>query len=292
MFGRKQEAQETTPTEGPSAPPVSLLTVVGDTAKMEGKFQIADSIQVDCEVGGELRVGGTLIISKKGVVNATVETVDAIIQGHYEGNMTATGNVEIAATGCVLGNIKTDSLVITKGGCFRGTVAKTNEEPGEAVHESDGQFIAGKQRFFEPALPGDPAVVGMREDGSNDPFRVTFRTKDLAAAKRVIVEARPPFVVEVVQECDDTPVVFVFAVEARIAANRGFDVIFLDPPYAGDLYEPVLEAIERSTLLDADGFLIAQHFKKRALPERMGRLARVRSVRVGDHVLSFYAWCT
>ena len=133
MFKRKQEAQETTPTEKP-APPVTLLTVVGDTAKMEGKFQIADSIQIECEVGGELRVGGKLVIGEKGVVNANVETVDAIILGYYDGNMIATGNVEIAATGRVSGNIKTDSLVISKGGCFRGNVAKINEEPAAATH--------------------------------------------------------------------------------------------------------------------------------------------------------------
>src|SRR5262245_15633759 len=129
MFGRKQEAQQTTPPERPSAPPVTLLTVVGDAAKLEGKFQIADSIQIECEVGGELRVGGKLVIGEKGVVNAAVETVDAIIRGHYDGNMTASGNVEIAATGRVRGNIKTDSLVISKGGCFKGNVATINEEP-------------------------------------------------------------------------------------------------------------------------------------------------------------------
>jgi cytoskeletal protein CcmA (bactofilin family) len=80
-------------------------------------------------VGGELHVGGKLVIGEKGVVNANVETVDAVILGHYDGNMTATGNVEIAATGRVSGNIKTDSLVISKGGGFRGNVAKINEEP-------------------------------------------------------------------------------------------------------------------------------------------------------------------
>jgi cytoskeletal protein CcmA (bactofilin family) len=129
MFKRKQETQETTPTEEHTAPPVTLLTVVGDTAKMEGKFQIADSIQIECEVGGELRVGGKLVIGEKGVVNANVETVDAIILGYYDGNMIATGNVEIAATGRVSGNIRTDSLVICKGGGFRGNVAKIHEEP-------------------------------------------------------------------------------------------------------------------------------------------------------------------
>src|SRR5438128_3740786 len=130
MFGRTQEAQETTPTKGPSAPPVTLLTVIGETAKMEGKFEIADSIQIECEVGGELRVGGKLVIGEKGVVNANVETVDAIIMGHYDGNMTASGNVEIAATGRVSGNIKTDSLVISKGGFFNGNVTKINKPGG------------------------------------------------------------------------------------------------------------------------------------------------------------------
>jgi cytoskeletal protein CcmA (bactofilin family) len=131
MLGRKEPQKATVvpiQTNGHSAAPVTLLTVVGETARMEGKFDIADSIQIECEVGGELRVGGKLVIGEKGVVNANVETVDAIILGHYDGNMTATGNVEIAATGRVSGNIKTDSLVISKGGFFNGNVSKIHDE--------------------------------------------------------------------------------------------------------------------------------------------------------------------
>src|SRR3989441_13077893 len=97
---------------------VPLLTVVGDRARMEGKFDIADSIQIECEIGGEMNVGGKLVIGGKGVVNANVRTVDAIIMGHYEGNMIATGNVEITETGRGSGNITTDSLVISEGGFF------------------------------------------------------------------------------------------------------------------------------------------------------------------------------
>src|SRR5438876_1897589 len=108
---------------------ITLLTVVGEHARMEGKFDITDSIQVECEVGGELNVGGKLVIGEKGVVNANVQTVDAIIMGHYEGNMVATGNVEITDSGRVTGNITTDSLVISKGGFFNGNVSKMNEQP-------------------------------------------------------------------------------------------------------------------------------------------------------------------
>jgi cytoskeletal protein CcmA (bactofilin family) len=135
MLGRK-DPPPTAPAGAASGnaagAPISLLTVVGDSAKMEGKFDIADSIQIECEIGGELKVGGKLVIGEKGVVNANVETVDAIILGHYDGNMTATGNVEIAATGRVSGNIKTDSLVISKGGFFNGNIAKIHGEPNAA----------------------------------------------------------------------------------------------------------------------------------------------------------------
>jgi cytoskeletal protein CcmA (bactofilin family) len=130
MFGNKRAPQKPAAETGRPANPITLLTVVGDHARMEGKFDIAVSIQVECEVGGELSVGGKLVIGEKGVVNANVQTVDAIIMGHYEGNMVATGNVEVTETGRVSGNIQTDSLVISKGGFFNGNVTKMHDQAG------------------------------------------------------------------------------------------------------------------------------------------------------------------
>ncbi len=75
----------------------------------------------------------------------------------------------------------------------------------------------------------------------------------------------------------------VFRQDARTAigafADQGlrFDVVYLDPPYDSDL-----------SALAEDGVVVAEHFHKRPLPERMGGLARVRLKRVGDHCLSFY----
>jgi cytoskeletal protein CcmA (bactofilin family) len=132
MFPDKKQPQKVDAKlargSGQPAAPVPLLTVVGDHARMEGKFEIADSLQVECEVGGELNVGSKLVIGKKGVVNANVRTVDAIIMGRYEGNMVASGNVEITETGRVSGSIQTDSLVISKGGFFNGNVTKMRGE--------------------------------------------------------------------------------------------------------------------------------------------------------------------
>ncbi len=118
-----------------------LLTVTGDSARLEGKFTIGDSIQIECEVVGEINVEGKLVIGDKGVVRADVETVDALIRGHYEGKMVATGNVEITSTGRVSGNIETDSLVISKGALFNGTVTKMRNSPEIAAEHRRGLAV-------------------------------------------------------------------------------------------------------------------------------------------------------
>jgi len=82
--------------------------------------------------------------------------------------------------------------------------------------------------------------------------------------------------------------------DARVAlaafadAQERFDVVYLDPPYQSDVYEASLEQAGRRGLLAEHGIVVAEHFHKRALPERIGALTRSREVRVGDHRLSFY----
>jgi cytoskeletal protein CcmA (bactofilin family) len=128
-----------------SGAPVTLLTVTGQVAKMNGKFDIADSLHVECEVGGELNVGGQLVIGERGVVNAVVQTVDAIIHGSYEGDMVASGTVEITVTGKVTGNIETDSLVIAKGGFFNGTVTKKSRAVTTAPAPITSDYATGER---------------------------------------------------------------------------------------------------------------------------------------------------
>ena len=113
-----------------------LLSVVGTSARLQGTFEIADAITIECQVGGELTVGSRLIIGQSGVVTADVRTVDAVVHGRYEGNLIATGNVEITATGHVTGNIQTDSLVIAKGGFFNGNVASSGSAPAAKAARS------------------------------------------------------------------------------------------------------------------------------------------------------------
>jgi 16S rRNA (guanine966-N2)-methyltransferase len=70
--------------------------------------------------------------------------------------------------------------------------------------------------------------------------------------------------------------------------EQRFEVIFLDPPYATSLVEDALQRLGDGRLLTAHGQVIAEHFVKRVLAERYGRLRRGRVARFGDVALSFY----
>ena len=86
----------------------------------------------------------------------------------------------------------------------------------------------------------------------------------------------------------DQPEVYAADIDpaAVACARRNLDPVG-GQVFEGDLYEPLLECSE--LLLAEDGLVVAEHFHKRALPETIGRLACTRSVRIGDHKLTFYA---
>ncbi len=144
MFGDKK--QDSAGQEGP------LLTVLGKSARLEGKFIIQESIQIECEMAGEINVEGRLVIGDKGIVRADVNTVDALIQGIYEGKMVATGNIEITSTGRVSGNIETNSLMISKGALFNGNVSKLKHAAEiEAEHRQGFAVVEPKPTARKPA---------------------------------------------------------------------------------------------------------------------------------------------
>lgn len=70
--------------------------------------------------------------------------------------------------------------------------------------------------------------------------------------------------------------------------NLSFDIIFLDPPYHTDEIMHALSAIGGSHILGQTGLVMAEHFTKRKLPERVDRLQKIKDYIYGDTVLSLY----
>lgn len=73
------------------------------------------------------------------------------------------------------------------------------------------------------------------------------------------------------------------------AIGPGFELLFLDPPYAAkEEYLAVLNFLGVSTLLSPSAIVVAEHSRTLELPETVGSLQRYRILRQGDASLTFY----
>ncbi len=86
----------------------------------------------------------------------------------------------------------------------------------------------------------------------------------------------------------------------RARGERGFDVVFLDPPYeAREEYATVLGTLggeagggTAAGILAEGAVVVAEHRRKEGLGERYGSLERTRLLEQGDAALSFYEAAT
>jgi 16S rRNA (guanine(966)-N(2))-methyltransferase RsmD len=148
-----------------------------------------------------------------------------------------------------------------------------------------------RQSLFDilaPVLPGCRFLDAFAGSGA-----IGLEALSRGASRVVFVDVSGP-AIAAIRENVAGGAVQVVRQDARVGlaalADSGvrFDVIYIDPPYESGLYEEVLEVVSTMGLLQAGGVAVAEHFHKRELPATIGRLARTRSVRVGDHRLTFY----
>jgi 16S rRNA (guanine(966)-N(2))-methyltransferase RsmD len=67
------------------------------------------------------------------------------------------------------------------------------------------------------------------------------------------------------------------------------DVCFLDPPYAEEQeYEDTLGFLSQSQMIGPQSLVIAEHSKRFDPGDQVGALVRLRKLKQGDGVLSFY----
>lgn len=74
----------------------------------------------------------------------------------------------------------------------------------------------------------------------------------------------------------------------KTLVGQQFDRIYFDPPYASNLYQPVLEAIAHHHLLDPDGELAVEHNPEIWQPQTLPSLEICRQKTYGSTTLTFY----
>jgi cytoskeletal protein CcmA (bactofilin family) len=143
----------------------SLSGFVGGGTVITGEASFKSMLRVDGRFSGRITSGsGTLIVGAGGQVDANIEVAVAQIHGVVNGDIIATGRIELGRAAKLSGNIQTPSLVIEQGAVFEGSSkmvqAKTASSP--KVDRKDNVLDASK---FEPVKVDTPTKS---ESGSNN----------------------------------------------------------------------------------------------------------------------------
>ena len=103
------------------------VDIIAEGVKIEGTLNFPGSVQIDGEVVGDIKSGGTLTISENAKVQSNIKTTDAVIAGYFKGDIQASGQVEITSTGRFIGDLIQGKTLLTieKGGVFKGKSIKT-----------------------------------------------------------------------------------------------------------------------------------------------------------------------
>jgi cytoskeletal protein CcmA (bactofilin family) len=109
--------------------PDRLETIIGKDAEVKGTITSATGLRIDGKMEGQIVNSGDVIIGESAVVVADINGRNVIIAGQVQGNLSASGRLEIAPTGRVVGDIVTGILVITEGGHFEGKSEMQKREP-------------------------------------------------------------------------------------------------------------------------------------------------------------------
>jgi 16S rRNA (guanine(966)-N(2))-methyltransferase RsmD len=78
------------------------------------------------------------------------------------------------------------------------------------------------------------------------------------------------------------------AIRQLDSEGENFDIIYFDPPYASELYEPVLARLAASQIVGDDTIIIVEHRKKVRLEPEYGKWKLYREVKQGESVLIFF----
>ena len=125
--------------QGAGEPGVSTgrKLVIGQGITLSGEIEACDHLIVEGTVEAALKGASQMDVSESGAFYGAVEIDEAVIAGHFEGDLTVKGRLTIRSSGTITGTIAYKELAIEAGAVLDGTVTPLDGK-------SAGANVAGK----------------------------------------------------------------------------------------------------------------------------------------------------
>lgn len=97
-----------------------LDTVIGPSATWRGTLRSDGGVRVEGRFEGCIEVAGNVVVAESGMVDGDIIARDVIIGGIVRGDVEGAGRLEVLSTGQLIGDITVSSFMIDEGGLFEG----------------------------------------------------------------------------------------------------------------------------------------------------------------------------
>jgi cytoskeletal protein CcmA (bactofilin family) len=96
---------------------------IGKSVQIKGELTGSEDLYLDGSIEGTVDLRDhSLIIGPNGKIKAAITARDLVVHGRIEGNVTATGRVELRKSCTLIGDVSTQRIVIEDGAFFKGAI--------------------------------------------------------------------------------------------------------------------------------------------------------------------------
>ena len=132
-------AAPSTPTQHKETPKASDphradVGHIGKSVQIKGELTGSEDLYLDGSIEGTVDLRDhSLIIGPNGKIKASISARDLVVHGRVEGNITATGRVELRKSCTLIGDVSTQRIVIEDGAFFKGAIdiKEKSQQPAE-----------------------------------------------------------------------------------------------------------------------------------------------------------------
>ncbi len=115
----------------------TIDTLVGARTELKGDIVFTGGLRVDGKIRGNITATGeensTLVLSENGMITGDVTVPHIIINGKVNGNVHASGRIEIQSKAEITGDLVYKVLEIAAGAVITGTVKRDLTDKGVVV---------------------------------------------------------------------------------------------------------------------------------------------------------------
>jgi len=102
-------------------------TLISEGCRVSGVITGNCDFQVNGEVEGDCEIDSTLTLARNGLWKGTIQAGNVIIAGHVEGDIIASGRVEITDTARITGTVSASAIAVAEGAVVEGVMKTTSQ---------------------------------------------------------------------------------------------------------------------------------------------------------------------